>query len=121
MTHHAMTQMGHGMPNLIGVDTSKLDPQVQKFLPGYMSMGQTGMSDMAEMGMAVPGNSTPMVGGSGPHGYIDMGGMFTILKVRETLADYDTDPGWYEAPPGTIAGPATADELRHDLGETSPA
>jgi FtsP/CotA-like multicopper oxidase with cupredoxin domain len=118
MTHHTMTQMGHGMPNLIGVDTSKLDPQLQKHLPGYMSMGQTGMSDMAEMSMAVPGNSTPMVGGSGPHGYIDMGGMFTILKVRDTLADYDTDPGWYQAPPGTIAGPATADELRHDLGET---
>ncbi|HWZ93859.1 MAG TPA: copper oxidase [Opitutaceae bacterium] len=118
MTHHTMTQMGHGMPNLIGVDTGKLDPQLQKHLPGYMSMGQTGMSDMAEMGMAVPGNSTPMVGGSGPHGYIDMGGMFTILKVRETLADYDTDPGWYQAPPGTVAGPATADELRHDLGET---
>jgi len=125
MTHHAMTQMGHGMPNLIGVDLDKVDPQLQKFLPGYMSMGQTGMSDMAEMntnmGMAVPRNSTPMVGGAGPHGYIDMGGMFTILKVRETLASYETDPGWYQAPPGTVAGPATADELRADLGDAAPA
>ena len=32
-----------------------------------------------------------------------MGGMFTILKVRENLRSYDEDPGWYEHPPGTLA------------------
>jgi hypothetical protein len=44
-----------------------------------------------------------MGGGEGPFGSIFMGGMFTILKVRENLASYDEDPGWYEHPPGTLA------------------
>jgi hypothetical protein len=31
--------------------------------------------------------------------------MFTILKVRENLRSYDVDPGWYDHPAGTVAGP----------------
>ncbi len=97
MTHHTMTQMGHGLPNLIGIDRGQLDKKVRTFLPGYMTMGEEGMGGMGDMGMSVPRNSLPMVGGPGPHGYIDMGGMFTILKVRENLTSYE-DPGWYQAP-----------------------
>jgi hypothetical protein len=54
-----------------------------------------------------------MLGAAGPRGYIAMGGMFTVLKVREGITTYD-DPGWYENPPGTEAGPATEEELRRD-------
>lgn len=115
MTHHAMNQMGHGLPNMIGVDTSKLDPQLQKHFPAFMSMGQTGMSGMGEMGMATTRNSIPMKGSHGPHGYIDMGGMFTILKVRESLESYDQDPGWYQSPPESTARLASAEEIRSDL------
>ena len=33
-----------------------------------------------------------------------MGGMFTVMKVREDLAPGDyRDPGWYHHPPGTVA------------------
>jgi hypothetical protein len=33
-----------------------------------------------------------------------MGGMFTMLKVREDLKPDDySDPGWYKQPPGTQA------------------
>jgi hypothetical protein len=113
MTHHVMNQMGHGAPNLIGVNVAGLDEKVQSLLPDYMTMGDSGMGNMAEMGMPVPKNSIPMVGGKGPFGYIDMGGMFTILKVRPDIASYD-DPGWYKHPPGTIADTATADDLRRD-------
>lgn len=113
MTHHVMNQMGHKFPNMIGVKAGKLDQKIRKLLPDYMTMGETGMGDMGEMGMAVPRNSIPMVGGKGPFDYITMGGMFTILKVRRDLASYD-DPGWYEHPPGTVARAATADELRAD-------
>jgi hypothetical protein len=32
-----------------------------------------------------------------------MGGMFTVMKVRDSLGSYDEDPGWYRHPPGTVA------------------
>lgn len=110
MTHHVMNQMGHEFPNMIGVRPKALDRKVQPLLPEYMTMGQDGMGDMAEMGMRMPENSIPMVGGVGKHDYITMGGMFTILKVRKDLANY-ADPGWYENPPNTLASVATSDEL----------
>jgi manganese oxidase len=115
MTHHTMNQMGHAAPNLIGVRPGDPNKRVKRLLPGYMTMGESGMADMGEMGMPVPRNSIPMVGAPGKHGYIDMGGMFTIVKVRENLTSYD-DPGWYENPPGTLATLASNDEMQRDLG-----
>ena len=58
------------------------------------------MGDMADMKMAVPKNSIPMLGGKGQFGTIDMGGMFTLVKVRDDINGYD-DPGDYKFPPGT--------------------
>jgi FtsP/CotA-like multicopper oxidase with cupredoxin domain len=113
MTHHAMNQMGHNAPNLIGVKPGKLDAGMRNLLPGYMTMGETGMGNMAEMGMPVPKNSIPMVGGPGPFAYVDMGGMFTIVKVRANLDSYK-DPGWYEHPKGTVCERASVEELRRD-------
>src|SRR5450432_2319095 len=78
MTHHVMNQMGHGAPNMIGVNSRALDRKVQALLPNYMAMGNSGMGDMMQMGS--PTNSIPMSGGDGPFGTIDMGGMFTIVK-----------------------------------------
>jgi hypothetical protein len=43
-----------------------------------------------------------------------MGGMFTILKVREGLTDRSQDPGWYQNPPGTLAGKAPRGDLERD-------
>jgi FtsP/CotA-like multicopper oxidase with cupredoxin domain len=113
MTHHLMNQMGHGAPNLIGVKPGNLDEKVRKVVPGYMTMGETGMADMGEMGMPVPANSIPMLGGKGKHDTITMGGMFTILKVRDGIRGYK-DPGWYENPPGTVATTAAAADLHRD-------
>lgn len=117
MTHHTMNQMGHNSANLIGIRTKHLEKKVNKLLPGYMTMGESGMADMGEMGMPVPLNSIPMIGAPGKHGYIDMGGMFTILKVRDNLTSYD-DPSWYENPPGTLAGLASQEEIERDLGRS---
>jgi hypothetical protein len=111
MTHHTMNQMGHDAPNLVGADTRGLDARMGRVVPGYMTMGATGMGDMHKM--QLPDNSISMLGGDGPFGLIDMGGMFTILKIRKQLAG-DTDPGWYEHPPGTVSSKATADELSRD-------
>jgi len=45
-----------------------------------------------------------MMTGVGPYGNIEMGGMFTTVKVRDNLAKGDySDPGWYNAPKGTVA------------------
>jgi hypothetical protein len=43
-----------------------------------------------------------MMTGTGPFGPIEMGGMFTVLKVRDGIASYE-DPGWYKHPAGTLA------------------
>lgn len=112
-THHIMNQMGHAGPNLVGIDAHGLDAQIRPLVPGYMTMGETGMSGMGEMSMGVPPNSIPMRGMAGKHDYIDMGGMFTLFKVRDRLDGY-ADPGWYENPPGTLAVAATAEELARD-------
>ena len=113
MTHHVMNQMGHNVPNMIGINKSPVDHQVRGLLPGYMTMGAKGTGEMAMMAMPTPKNSIPMLGGQGPFGTIDMGGMFTILKVRKEITNYD-DPGWYQHPAGTVASSASAEELSRD-------
>ena len=113
MTHHTMTQMGHSGVNLNGVDETKIDAAAIPLLPQYMTMGQTGMGDHGAMKMPVPRNSIPMQGAPGPKGHVDMGGMFTVLKVRDRVTG-QTDPGWYADPPGTVARAATPDELKRD-------
>lgn len=114
MTHHVMNQMGHDIPNLIGMSAKGLDQRVRPLLPGYMTMGETGMGEMGDMHMAVPHNSIPMKSANGPFGNVGMGGMFTILKVREGLTDRDADPGWYENPEGTVATKARPEDLQRD-------
>jgi hypothetical protein len=55
-----------------------------------------------------------MRGGEGPFSYIDMGGMFTVLKVRDEPERGRPRTGWFTHPAGTVAGPADrgADEGR---------
>ncbi|HML93007.1 copper oxidase [Methyloceanibacter sp.] len=115
MTHHVMNQMGHEGPNMIGVDARRLNREIKPVIPAYMTMGEAGMGDHAEHAthMAIPANSIPMLGANGPYDYITMGGMFTILKVRENLTSY-ADPGWYRPPPGTLAQLASKQDLRRD-------
>jgi manganese oxidase len=117
MTHHVMNQMGDNFPNMIGVKPGDLDGQVQSLLPAYMTMGQDGMGEhglhIQSGHMVAPKNSIPMMGGPGPFDYITMGGLFTVLKVRENLTSYG-DPGWYDYPEGTVASLATAEALQRD-------
>jgi len=59
---------------------------------------------MGEMEMQLPDNTLPMMTGFAQFGAVEMGGMFTVVKVREGLAAGDyKDPGWYKHPPGTVA------------------
>jgi len=102
--HHAMNAMGHGIPNMLGVDQRGIAGKIGKLVDGYMAMGESGMSEMQEMQMPLPENTLPMMTGDGPFGPLEMGGMFTVVKVRDGLAHDDyRDPGWYRHPPGTVA------------------
>ena len=102
-SHHTMNAMGHNVPTLIGVDHKGVAEKINKLVPGYMVMGDKGGS-MGGMEMEIPENTLPMMTGTGPYGDIEMGGMFTLMKVRadQKKGDY-SDPGWYKAPQGTTA------------------
>jgi FtsP/CotA-like multicopper oxidase with cupredoxin domain len=102
-SHHTMNAMGHQVPTMIGVDHRGVAERINKLLPDYMVMGDKGGS-MGGMEMPLPENTLPMMTGEGPFGGIEMGGMFTTLKVRAGQARDDyKDPGWYRHPKGTVA------------------
>jgi FtsP/CotA-like multicopper oxidase with cupredoxin domain len=104
-SHHTMNAMGHDIPNTLGADQKGLENKIRKMIPGYMAMGESGMAEHADHVDHMPGpkNTLPMMMGKGPFGNIEMGGMFTVVKVRDNLQSYDKDPGWYDHPKGTVA------------------
>jgi hypothetical protein len=102
--HHTMNAMGHDVPTMIGVDQSGVAKTINALIPDYMVMGDKGMADMGSMEMPLPDNTLPMMTGQGPYGPLEMGGMFSTVKVRKDLAHDDyADPGWYRAPANTRA------------------
>jgi FtsP/CotA-like multicopper oxidase with cupredoxin domain len=114
MSHHTMGPMGHDIPNTLGVDQSGVEEKIRRMLPGYMAMGRDGMSehqDHTDSGhMKGPENTLAMMAGKGPFGNIEMGGMFTVVKVRDDQAPGDfSDPGWYRHPAGTVARRVSTD------------
>ncbi len=107
-SHHTMNAMGHQVPTLLGVKQDDLVDKISNLVPEYMAMGETGMSEMSEMAammpMPSPENTLPMMSGKGQFGDVNMGGMFSVLKVREGLAKGDyKDPGHYQFPKGSMA------------------
>ena len=112
-SHHTMNAMGHSIKTFIGADLRKSTEQIRKLVPDYMPMGHDGMGAMGAMEMPAPDNTLPMMTGWGQFGPIEMGGMFTVVKVRDGLAKGEYgDPGWFDHPEGTVAYEWT--------GETSP-
>jgi len=103
-SHHTMNAMGHDVPNMIGVDHKGVAERITKLVPDYMVMGDKGMADMGSMEMPLPDNTLPMMTGQGPFGPLEMGGMFSVVKVRDDVqrGDYK-DPGFYKHPQGTVA------------------
>ncbi|MBL8298876.1 MAG: copper oxidase [Rhodanobacteraceae bacterium] len=131
MAHHTMGPMGHEIPNPVGVDQSGVEETIRTLLPGFMAMGKGGMSEHADhvaMGMRGPENTLPMMTGQGQFGPIEMGGMFTVVKVRDDQAAGDyRDPGWYRYPEGSVARRVSRDpqfgrpHRRTPYGAASPA
>ncbi|MGE0748640.1 MAG: multicopper oxidase family protein, partial [Rhodospirillales bacterium] len=85
-SHHTMNAMGHRIANFIGVDKTEVAEKIRSLVPDYMAMGSAGMADMGAMEMPLPDNTLPMMTGFGPFGPLEMGGMFTVVKVRPGLA-----------------------------------
>ncbi|WP_299843685.1 copper oxidase [uncultured Jannaschia sp.] len=109
-SHHTMNAMGHEIPTFIGADKTKVTQKIRRLQPEYMPMGTAGMADMGEMEMPIPDNTTPMMNGWGKYGAIEMGGMFSVVKVREGIAANDySDPGWYDSPPETTVAEWTGE------------
>lgn len=114
MSHHTMGPMGHDLPNTLGVNQRGVEERIRKMLPGYMAMGENGMAEHqkhTDSGhMQGPPNTLAMMSGNGPFGPLEMGGMFTVVKVRDDLRSGDySDPGWYRNPAGTVARKVSAD------------
>jgi FtsP/CotA-like multicopper oxidase with cupredoxin domain len=117
-SHHTMNAMDHrthaaaAAPPRSGTGP-KHDQMAMQGMDGMKNM--KGMHDMAGMHGAMesaskplPENTLPMMAGSGPFGPLEMGGMFSVVKVREDLARDDyRDPGWYAHPRGTVASEYT--------------
>jgi manganese oxidase len=122
-THHAMNAMGHDTRNFIGTNQRALTKVIRKVVPDYMPMGSTGMAEMGAMEMPMPDNTLPMMTGFGQFGPIEMGGMFTVMKIRDGLASNDyRDPGPYKNPEGTVAREFDVDAASPPLrNETAPA
>lgn len=121
-SHHTMNAMGHQVPTMIGVEQRELAQKIATLVPGYMAMGSTGgsMGAMA-MAMPLPENTLPMMTGDGPFGGIDMGGMFSVVKVRENLAAGDyRDPGWFKHPKRTVAFEYVDDTMARDHAVDRP-
>jgi manganese oxidase len=104
-SHHTMNAMGHSAPTTLGVDRRDLAKEIAALVPNYEDMsGEGGATGDMSMQMALPDNTLPMMTGDGPYGNIEMGGMFTAMKIRTDLARDDyRDPGWYKAPKGSVA------------------
>ena len=121
-SHHTMNAMGHDVPTMIGVDHRDVARKIAKLVPDYMVMGERGMADMGEMQMPLPDNTVPMMTGRGPFGGIEMGGMFTTVKVRreQKPGDY-SDPGWFRHPPGTVAQEFTGQLPEPTRAKAAPA
>jgi manganese oxidase len=103
-SHHTMNAMGHDVRTMLGARERDLRKSVTKAVPDYMGMGSAGMAEMGRMQMARPDNTLPMMTGFGQFGPIEMGGMFSVVKVRHDLAPGDyRDPGPYRHPEGTVA------------------
>lgn len=112
-SHHVMNQMVHDLPNLTGINKQGIEGRIKQFFPNFMGlMSINGMGEMfemygtsemmgGEMKMPIPTNLSP-IGNPGPFGVIELGGMFTVFKVRDNLTNY-IDPGWYQHPSGTTA------------------
>jgi FtsP/CotA-like multicopper oxidase with cupredoxin domain len=102
-SHHTLNTAGHNVQSMIGVDQRGVAERIANLVPGYIAENKKG-SAADSTKLPLPENTLPVRTGDGPFGNLEMGGMFTILKIRKDQKPGDyTDSGWYEHPQGSVA------------------
>ena len=85
-SHHTMNAMGHNVKNFIGVQKRDLVKRSARSPRRTIRRwGRRAWRRWATWRCRCPENTVPMMGGSGPFGPIEMGGMFSVVKVRRDL------------------------------------
>ncbi len=84
-----------GIANPLGVNQFGMAEKAAKGGMGDMGGMHKGMHHGA--GFEGPRNTLPMMTGEGPFGSIEMGGMFTVVKIRDGKVK-EKDKGWYGQP-----------------------
>jgi hypothetical protein len=108
-SHHTMNAMGHSVPTMIGVAEGTGEeggrPGARLHGHGRARHARDGGDGDAAAGQHPADDDRP-----GPFGPVGMGGMFSVVKVRDDLKPGDhRDPGWYRHPAGTLASEYTAE------------
>ena len=111
--HHAMNAMSHEIPNVIGANQQGVARKIGQLVPGYMAMGETGMSGMSEMAqmMTGPKNTLPMMTGTGQF-WTDRDG-WHVYDPQSARGDHQLRRSGLapEIRPGTVASPWVSTEL----------
>ena len=99
-SHHTMNAMGHDVEEFHRRARARPRQRIERAAPGRHGDGHRRHGRYgARWRCRCRANTLPMMTGTGPFGPIEMGGMFTVVKVREGLAPGDyKDPGPYKNP-----------------------
>ena len=111
-SHHTMNAMGHDVKTYIGRQHEPTAPALKKIAPATCRWAAGAWARWVRWRCSSPDNTLPMMTGYAQFGPVEMGGMFTVVKVRPGLAASDyKDPGWYQHPEGTVAYEWTGPQL----------
>ena len=109
-SHHTMNAMGHGVPTMIGVDHRDVAKKITEPHARLHGDGRQGHARHGRDGDAAARQHAADDDRPGPFGPIGMGGMFSVVKVRDDVKRGDfKDPGPYKHPAGTLASEYTAE------------
>lgn len=94
----------HLVPDTSDAQQKGIEEKVRAFVADEMRMGEPGMAGMQDVARSGrgPRSTLRMRNGRGPSGNMEVGGMPTILEVRDDV-ECSADPGWDERPPAGVA------------------
>lgn len=113
IAEHVMIQMGHVLPNLVGVDAAVVNEKLRSVFPDYPIAAKIRVNAEAHASEAIPPNRILIFGSPDPIRAPNMGCMGTVLEVRDGF-DESAEPPRYDHPKGSVKGAAPTEELATD-------